>query len=536
MDHDTRGFDHRSPDDLVTSLQEELRLEKEKFKHMFDANPQPMIIYDVETLKFIAANQAALKFYGYEREEIYNLSILDVRPPEDLNLIKKHLAQPELPTNAGVWRHKKKNGEIIYVNIVAHDIIINGRRARYATTTDVTRQVVAENQMKEMMAELIQAKLKAEESDRLKTAFLANMSHEIRTPMNGILGFMDLLQQPDVSGEERNEYIQLVKSSGNRLMNTIKDIIDISKIEAGATEVMESTFNINNLVIGQCNFFKPEADRKQIHLTVTSLIPSLSARIKSDHYKVESIVINLIKNAIKFTSQGSIEIDLSIHESMLVIKVSDTGRGISEEKLTEIFEPFVQAGNTYAREYEGSGLGLSICRSYARLLGGNITVVSEPWKGSVFTVSIPYKCDRPGEELHTSADTPEVPETIPAKVSILLAEDDEISYQYFKSVVSRLNITLVRAVNGQEAISLLDAEKGNFSMVFMDIKMPVLDGLEATRRIRQRYPNLPVIALTAYSLSHDEARIKQAGCSDYLSKPVKKELVMKMIAKWAIKG
>ncbi|HLO91198.1 MAG TPA: ATP-binding protein [Lentimicrobium sp.] len=541
MDHDTRGFDHQPSGSALIELQEELRQLKEQYSHMYDSNPHPMVIYDPETLFILDANEAALEFYGYQRDEIYSLTILDVRPAEDIELIKQHLSKPVLPNKSGVWRHKKKSGEIVYVNIVSNAIMFNGRNARYVVTSDVTGVVLAEQHMKEMMGELVEAKLKAEESDRLKSAFLANMSHEIRTPMNGILGFMDLLQEPDLSGAERNEYIQLVKASGDRLLNTIKDIIDISKIEAGAVDVIQSHFNLNQIIIRQCNFFKPEAERKNLQLLVSALLPSLKAEIVSDLYKIESIIINLLKNAIKFTSAGSITIGCRMVDENLCITVADTGKGIPADLHDYIFERFVQANNAYSRDFEGSGLGLSICRSYAKLLGGNITVSSEPWKGSVFTVTIPYKTsilqsDSPENKGSIEHSVHGNTEDVSRNLNILVAEDDDVSFIYFRSVISRLPINLTRAVNGQEAISLVDECNGCFDVIFMDMKMPVLDGYEATHRIRQRYPNVPVIALTAYSMSHDEAKVKQAGCSDYLSKPVKKDLLVKMIEKWATKG
>ena len=522
---------HNCEAEYISKLEIELRQLKEQYYRLYNSNPQPMVIYDKETLKILDANEAAFNFYGYTPDELDHLTILNVRPQEDVEMMMQHLAQPNLPSNSGTWRHIKRNGEIVYMNIVAHDITFNGRPARYVVTSDVTNEVLAREKMKEMMDQLITAKQKAEESDRLKTAFLANMSHEIRTPMNGILGFMELLQQPGLSGDERDEYIRLVKMSGERLMNTIKDIIDISKIEAGAVELKENQVDINKMLICQCDLFKAEAEKKNIRLYIDSLLSYDKAKITTDPYKVETIIINLVKNAIKFTSKGSIALSCIVIDNTLQIKVADTGRGIQKEHIETIFDRFVQANQSYSRDFEGSGLGLSICRSYAEMLDGNISVESIPAKGSVFTLSIPYK---PVENYRNTDSKTDQPIEVKRKLNIFLAEDDDVSFLLFKSIVTNLGINLTRACDGQEAIEIIEGNNCNFDLIFMDLKMPNLDGYEATRRIKKRYPAIPIIAITAYAMSDDITRIKNSGFQDYILKPIRIDQISQLISKWAI--
>jgi signal transduction histidine kinase len=248
--------------------------------------------------------------------------------------------------------------------------------------------------------ELIEAKENAEESDRLKSAFLSNMSHEIRTPMNGILGFTELLKEPMLSGDEQKEYIDIIEKSGARMLNIIDDILSISKIESGETEIYFSETNINELIENLISFFKPEAEQKNMKIKFLQYLPVDEANIKTDKGKVTSILTNLIKNAIKFTSTGSIEVGYEKKKNYLEFFVKDTGQGVPGELKEIIFERFRQGSESLIRNYEGAGLGLSISKGYADILGGKIWVENNPTrsltgklisgKGSIFYFTIPY--------------------------------------------------------------------------------------------------------------------------------------------------
>lgn len=428
----------------------------------------------------------------------------------------------------GAFKDTKKNGELYWENIAISSITNN--------TGEITHYILVYediSEQKEMLSQLIAAKIKAEESDHLKTAFLANMSHEIRTPMNGILGFMDLLQQPDLSGDQRDEYIKIVKQSGDRLMNTINDIINISKIEAGQSTLYSNVTDINQLISEQYDFFKHEAAEKGIHFSITSLLPLTHKLIIVDNGKLTSVLSNLIKNALKFTKQGFIIFGCNLNNNMIEFYVKDSGTGIPAQKLDSIFERFVQADYSIAREYEGSGLGLSIAKAYVEMMGGQITVESELDKGSFFSFAIPYQ---QAMSIQTEVSSPNQRKLeVTNEKTVLIAEDDDISFIYISKILSRSNIHLIRAFNGSEAVDICQ-EDPSISIVLMDMKMPVMDGFQATRIISQNNSSIPIVALTAYAFSDDKQKAIECGCIDYLSKPVRKDKLLEIINKYASKS
>ena len=362
------------------------------------------------------------------------------------------------------------------------------------------------------------AKEKAEESDRLKTAFLANMSHEIRTPMNGILGFLYLLNSKDLDDSSRQQYTNVVNVSGQRLHNTINDIIEISKIEAGEQEIKNSIFNISEIMQYHIDFFQLQAKQKGITLSIAEQNSPELSFVETDKYKLESILTNLVKNALKFTSQGTIKLGNYLENGSLVFYVKDTGCGIPPNKIETIFERFMQVETGLARSHEGSGLGLTIAKGYVNILGGNIWLQSEVGKGSTFYFSIPYKSSSI-ENYPFPEEEKEIPDQYVKENTILIAEDDDLSYQYLEVILKQKNIRLFRAKNGLEAIQLLK-QNPDISLILMDIKMPEMDGLEATREIRKFNKKIPVIAQTAYALSGDKENSIQAGCNGYLTKPI----------------
>lgn len=383
---------------------------------------------------------------------------------------------------------------------------------------------------KKLLKDLVEAKEAAEESDRLKSAFLANMSHEIRTPMNGILGFMELLKEPDLTGEMRDEYVEIVNASGQRLLETINDIIDISKIESGELELNLVNVDVIKMMHRLGHFFEPEARRKNLELILETNITQKECLLLLDSHKTESVLTNLLKNAIKFTSRGQIVLGCNLNGKNLIFYVRDTGRGIHADKLSRIFDRFVQAESSYSRAYEGSGLGLSISKAYIEFMGGHISVDSEPDKGSDFQIIIPVEKEcvqEPPVKHH-----PEIPDQglYDSDFVFLIAEDDDISFLLMKRLFKNYNITLLRAINGQDAVEKCLADPA-ISLVLMDIKMPVMDGHTATREIHKSRPGLPVIALTAYALKEDREKALESGCIDYLSKPVSRELLLQKLAK-----
>ena len=390
------------------------------------------------------------------------------------------------------------------------------------TITDITER-------KKMESDLIRSKEKAEESDRLKTAFLANMSHEIRTPMNGILGFLDLLNSKGLDENSRQQYMHVVNQSGQRLLDTINDIIEISKIEAGDQEMKNDVVDISEIMQYHVDFFQLQAKQKGISLSIAEQISPDQSLIETDKNKLESILTNLVKNALKFTKQGTIQLGNYIEKDSLVFYVKDTGCGIPANKIEAVFERFVQAETGLTRDYEGSGLGLTIAKAYVNLMGGNIWVNSEIDKGSTFYFSIPYQLSSAIN--HVNDDKKEIPDKYLKEKTILVAEDDDPSYQYLEVILKQKNIRLIHAKNGKEAIQFF-TKHPEISLILMDIKMPVMDGLEATREIRKYNKAIPVIAQTAYALSGDKEKSIQAGCNNYITKPINSSVLLKLLDKY----
>ncbi|MDX9883357.1 MAG: response regulator [Prolixibacteraceae bacterium] len=378
---------------------------------------------------------------------------------------------------------------------------------------------------KKIEKELYLAKEKAEESDRLKSAFLANMSHEIRTPMNGILGFIDLLQSPNLSDKQYQMYLDIIKSSSGRLLNTINDIIEISRIEAEQSPIHYSRVELNEVMDYIFSFFRFEAEQKGLSFSVKKSFEGRKFHIITDKEKIISIFSNLIKNALKFTHAGHIEFGNHLNAEVLSFYVSDTGMGIPSDRINVIFDRFVQADMEITRPYEGSGLGLSIAKAYTEMLGGKINVESKPGKGTTISFTIKYMPAEKGpvhNGNHIFADNKE------STWKILVAEDDDSNYFYLHALLSKQEHEVLRARNGEEVIGLLK-KTPNVSVILMDMKMPVMDGYEATRHIREFDKRIPIIAQTAYALVGDREKALDAGCTDYVSKPVKgEELIQKI--------
>ena len=421
----------------------------------------------------------------------------------------------------------KKTGERYWENVAISPVLNDYGEIRnfIIIKEDITVQ-------KQLLKDLVEAKEGAEESDRLKSAFLANMSHEIRTPMNGILGFMELLREPGLNSELMDEYIEIVNASGQRLLGTINDIIDISKIESGGLELNESKVDVVIMLRGLGRFFEPEAVEKGLELILESNFPYERCIVLIDAHKTESVITNLLKNAIKFTDQGHIILGANLNGKSLEFYVKDTGRGIVAEKLARIFDRFMQAEISYSRAYEGSGLGLSISKAYVELMGGSISVESEPGKGSRFTFSIPIKEECPVDDYEIENIRNYSPEVLKSSDHVLLiAEDDDINFLLLKKMFRNDNIMIIRAISGEDAVAKC-TEYPEISLVLMDVKMPLMDGYTATRFIHETRPGLPVIALTAYALSEDRVKALENGCVDYLSKPVDRELLMEILSKY----
>lgn len=374
---------------------------------------------------------------------------------------------------------------------------------------------------------LVAAKEKAEESDRLKTAFLANISHEIRTPMNGILGFMELLADPETGEGEREQYLKVMQKSGQRLLVTINDIIEVSKIESGQLEIHESALPLCDLMHYLHTFFAKQIRSEAVRLELREC-PDETVHI--DRYKLEAVLSNLINNAIKFTRKGQIEFGVRIEGNFLFFFVKDTGVGIPEEKIHRIFDRFIQVDLEITRPYEGSGLGLSIVKAYVDAMGGSIFVESMPGKGSLFQFYLPFKPTNTNQNLNNMTTETRKSEGLDP-VKILLAEDDEASSMYIQAIFDRYpDVTLLQASDGLEAVRLAQ-DNPELDLILMDIKMPGMNGLEAIKQIRLFNPKVPIVAQTAYAFSDDKDNAFKAGCNEYLAKPINRSDLLHLMEK-----
>jgi signal transduction histidine kinase/CheY-like chemotaxis protein len=378
--------------------------------------------------------------------------------------------------------------------------------------------------------ELRKAKEQAEESDRLKSAFLANMSHEIRTPMNGILGFADLLKEPELSVVERQEYIGIIEKSGLRMLNIINDLIDISKIESGQMEILNSDINVNQQIEYIFNFFKPEVEKKGMQIFFEIGLPSEKAFIRTDREKLYAILTNLVKNAIKYSDSGSIEIGYTVKDKYLEFYVIDAGIGIPHNKKEIIFDRFIQADISDKRAFQGAGLGLAISKSYVEMLGGKIWVESDEGIGSSFHFTIPYLSDQGEKTVIEKINSDIVIEQPVKKLKILIAEDDENSEMLLTLIVKEYCKEDFHARTGREAVEVC-RQHPDIDLILMDIQMPEMNGYYATREIRKFNEKVVIIAQTAYALKDDREKAIESGCNDYISKPISQAVLQDLVNK-----
>lgn len=366
---------------------------------------------------------------------------------------------------------------------------------------------------KKMEQELVNAKNRAEESNRLKSAFLANMSHEIRTPLNAIVGFSGILASTQEE-EEKQEYVSIIESNNTLLLQLISDILDLSKIEAGTLDFHYSNVKINDLMSDLESSCQLKLKSDKVKLEFIAPPEPCCAHIEKN--RLSQLIINLITNAIKFTEQGSIRFGYKRQNDELYFYVTDTGCGIPQDKQDSIFGRFVKL-NSFA---QGTGLGLSICRTLVDNMGGKIGVESEIGKGSTFWFTLPYQ----QAEIVEKAPEKEI-QAISIekdKLVILIAEDNESNYKLFESIL-KYDYHLIHAWDGMEAINLF--KEHNPQIVLMDINMPVMDGYEATKEIRKYSAKVPIIAITAFAFASDEQRVMESGFDGYMPKPINARLL-----------
>ena len=400
----------------------------------------------------------------------------------------------------------------------------NGKAIRVVGThTDISLKKKAEK-------ELLLAKEKAEQANALKTEFLHNMSHEVRTPLNGIMGFCDLLTDLESCSDIHKHYTSIISNSGKQLLTVIDDILEISTLETKQTTIKEEVLDVNQFMMELFSIYDLKSKERKLPLYVFKELTNDNSFIRSDKAKLNKILSNLLDNAFKFTNSGKIEFGYSIQKPDIVFYVKDTGIGISADKQFKIFERFSQESSLTAQTYGGLGLGLSIAKENAELLGGTIRVESDKEKGTAFFVEIPYKLP-----LGTSTNQGnKVADFSNNTINMLVVEDEEVNYLYIEAVLEKFQerkVRLIHVVNGEEAVSRCLSDD-TIDVVLMDIKMPVMNGYIATEKIKAVKPHLPVIAQTAYSTSAEKEKALDHGCDDFISKPIDKEELITLVQKF----
>jgi len=373
----------------------------------------------------------------------------------------------------------------------------------------------------------------AEENNRLKSRFLTNLSHEIRTPMNGIIGFADMLSDSDLTDESRKYYTSIIINSGQQLMRIIDDILEISKLETKQVKVVNNEVCVNDLLMEMFAIYDRKAKENKTPLYLSKPLSNKESTILTDETKLRKILNNLVDNALRYTNAGFIELGYYLDINDLVFFVKDTGIGIAFEKQDLIFERFSQESRELSASFGGLGLGLSIAKENAELLGGSIRLESEKGKGSTFFVTIPYKISVRNSNNETDNQNIENGIAEFNKYKILIAEDEEVNYLYMEAILQKapFKFVLTHAKNGLEAVEFCQ-KNNNYDILLLDMKMPILSGFEAAKLIREFDTNLTIIAQTAYSSEEEKNMAFNVGCNEFITKPIDKNLLFSILEKY----
>ncbi|HEX2934694.1 MAG TPA: PAS domain S-box protein [Bacteroidales bacterium] len=477
--------------------------------------------YFNEQLVFLSIG--ARMIYGFAEEQaVYSQDqLFELALPEYQDYLYKaldNLIQNNVPFDVEYKILRPHDGKIL-------DIYSKAEYNRDSNTVFAIIQNITK--LKNTENELLHAKQRAEESDKLKSAFLANMSHEIRTPMNGILGFVEMLSRENISTDKRKHYADIIIQSTQQLLSIVNDILDLSKIETGQIQISNEIVSLNHLFDEVYMMFRPKAAEKGIELK-NLLDHSGVLMVRTDRMRLTQVMTNLVSNALKFTKEGHIHFGTELVDDQLQFSVEDTGIGISYENQHRLFGRFQQANDDISRYYGGTGLGLAISKSLVELLGGSIWFTSEPQKGTTFFFTIPYSAVSI-KNLEARTGVQDRRQSLKFdNATILVAEDEEINFQFVKESFDGFPVKIIRAINGLEAVDICRSTP-DIDIILMDIKMPLMNGYEALNIIKTFRPELPVVALTAYAMVEDRDRALEQGCVAYLSKPVKQKDLLEII-------
>lgn len=491
-----------------------------RYKRIIDTVPNGIVVH--QHGKVLMVNEEILKISGSTDENDFIGKTMDefIHPDYLNNAVKRlnYLYENEVQVPYIFEKFKKIDGTYIELENTSIPTTYNGEKAVLTIMRDVS--------------ELMIAKEKAQESDRLKSAFLANMSHEIRTPLNAILGFSELLMEEDITLVNRNKFLQIVNSSGKRLLNIISDIIDVSKLDVKQLTINNKIFNLNVLMDHLYEQFKISKHFQNVELIVVKPLKEEDSYLNADEHRLTQVLSNLLENALKFTSEGTIEFGYSLikNNSKIQFFVKDSGDGIAVENHYKIFQRFGQVQTDYLKNSSGTGLGLAIVKGIVELLGGEIKVRSDLGEGAHFYFSIPnnftvhlkMKVENENKVNNFYHDK--------STKTILIAEDEINNFLYLEELLIGQNFKILHAVNGLEAIEMF--QTNTIDLVLSDINMPIMSGFEAVKKIRELNNKIPIIAITAYAMIDDHNKIIKAGFNDYITKPLSKTTLLPTIFKY----
>jgi len=506
-------------------VEEQLKINEKRYRDLYNFSPALIYTHNL-TGTMLSVNPAILTVLGYSSDEVVNKNITILLPAADQDKVQTEYLQKVNASgiSKGVFRASHKNGSIKYLfyqnyKVEEHDSL----SYIIGFSQDITERILAEK-------ELLLAKRNTEKMAKVKDTFLANMSHELRTPMNGILGVTNLLSKTTLNSQQAH-YAQLISDSVNNLLTIINDILDMEKISSGNIEFDHRAFKIVDKVKSLVHSFQYKAEQKQLQLSLNNTLPS-NLVIIGDHHRLAQILTNLLSNAIKFTNKGSIDVGLSLlhytdTDVIIEFAVKDTGIGINENRVNTIFDPFVK-GSAKVTQFGGTGLGLSISKNLVEMQGGNIELSSKVNTGSTFTFSLPFK-----RGLLQEVSEIKTPVLNLSKINkkILVAEDIELNQFLVKTMLESWGGSVDIAVNGKEAIDMV--RQNRYDLILMDIQMPEMDGITATRHIREladtEKAQIPIIAFTANTLQGDAKLYRDAGMNDYITKPYAEEKLHEII-------
>lgn len=527
------------PEELIATIKallrmreaEEARRETEKrYELLFESSSLPTWICDLESFEFLAVNQAAIRQYGYSREEFLAMSIWDIQPAENVPAIEGYVTKiPDAVPNASEWRHTKRDGTIIEVEVIRHELLYRGRRAALVLANDITDRKRAEQEREQLLDQEQKAREEAETANRAKDEFLATVSHELRAPLNAMLGWAQILRSTRVDDKTLARAIEIIERSARTQSRLIEDLLDTARIVSGKLRLDIQPVDLTSLIENAVDVLRPASEAKQIDIQL--LLNAGREVITGDPDRLQQVVWNLLSNAIKFTPKGGgVEVHLERADPHVRITVSDTGKGISAEYLPFIFDRFHQADSSSTRRSTGLGLGLSLVRHLVELHGGTVYAKSTgEGQGASFIINLPLRAVLP----QASEGEPPVFGGLgvlgaPSLEGVwaLVVDDEADARELVATLLMQCGAKVTPVASAHDALAVLAAgEQGRRpDVVVSDVSMPEVDGHELMRRVRELAPEMggriPAVALTAYGRSIDRIRALSAGFQMHMPKPV----------------